>query len=808
MKTYENNMADQALVVKSLKVLDKVEGGAFKEIKQNVEAVRKQTNVISRQQEEYWKTLSDDGIITPIEKQSLLRESKNIDRSFAAITQQAATLGIASAILEDYIATYDALHAYLFTTLKLFDDMQSETNIDDRDTFNAYFSGYYFSENFVLLAITAGILDTIDFRVLQSLTEPGEEGEAAIYHGALYQYVDGVWKNVTTGAYKGPRTELPPDEEEAFFIVSNSFTMSESLIVNDEELLVNSDTLLVTHTYLKGYIYYFQAGTWHPEWDKTNWRYAAAFADVINITGELPQLFQDGLDAIQANLDAAVLTLEDEIAAKQGQYTIIGGEMVLIDDLLPDIVDEYNQQQAEIDSKVSHLPEYFGGTNTSPASPQEGDFYLFTGSGSDNCKVKRYHNGAWETLDPSNTYYRNYYMMALQDILANTNAGTATFSNAFAQNFWAACASMDSLDVKTIYLRQNGKIQSANLTYSEEQVGLKIDSDGNIDANGNTHIKGKVAIGVSLSGNSEFNTYDTIIGSNSSNTKIGGNTQIDGTVLFKGSIQNDGFSITKKPVGSQQLLYRSDKNNMEHGSIIYLIAKLLDLDITNWDNEEKSFDVTLVTKVLYIYNASVGLSHDVDKLEIHVLRSSPPRSLIVNFAECIIRVHTTSGNWIYLLNDYNPDSEYGASGWERLVLSGLTTIALYAQMSNYAELKYGVLPAQESSTNGVMWDDNGLIKISGKNQPWKYFEFDDYTDYKYVYDLIKPYMTNNYCVSCLGYYGTSDSSHDRDICAIKSINGNLVFVNHNNTAYLTIPSNVGFGDGLLDGKLAILFLSV
>ena len=543
MKTYENNMADQALVVKRLKVLESIDGGPVREIKQTVEAVRKQTNAISRQQDEYWKTLSDDGKITPIEKQSLLRESKNIDRSFAAITQQAAALGIASAILEDYVDTYDAIHTYLFTTLKLFDDMQSETQIDDRDTFNQYFSSYYFSENFVLLAITAGILDTIDFRVLQSLNEPGEENETAIYHGALYQYVDGAWKNVTTGAYKGPRTELPPDEEEAFFIVSESFIMSESLIVNDEELLVNGDTLLVTHTYLKGYIYYFQAGTWHPEWDKTNWRYAAAFADVLNITGELPQIFQDGLDAIQANLDAAVLTLEDEIAAKQGQYTIIGGEMVLIDDLLPDIVDEYNQQQTEIDSKVSHLPEYFGGTSTTPASPQEGDFYLFTGSGENNCKVRRYHNAAWEWLDPTNTNYRNYYMMALEDILANSGAGTATFSNAFAQNFWAACANMETLDVKTIYLRNNGKIQSAELTYVPESVGTRIDADGDIDANGNTHIKGKVAIGVPLTGNTDFNDYDVVIGGSAlikDDTTIKGN--LDGaTGSFSGVITAKGF---------------------------------------------------------------------------------------------------------------------------------------------------------------------------------------------------------------------------------------------------------------------------
>ena len=558
MKTYENNMADQALVVKSLKVLDKVDGGAFKEIKQNVEAVRKQTNVISRQQDEYWKTLSDDGIITPIEKQSLLRESRNIDRSFAAITQQAATLGIASAILDDYVNTYDALHAYLFTTLKLFDDMQSETNIDDRDTFNAYFSGYYFSENFVLLAITAGILDTIDFRVLQSLTEPGEEGETAIYHGALYQYVNGQWKNVTTGAYKGPRTELPADEEEAFFIVSESFTMSESLIVNDEELLVNGDTLLVTHTYLKGYIYYFQAGTWHPEWDKTNWRYAAAFADVLNITGELPQIFQDAIDDLQDQLDAkaSITSLQDEINAREGQESIIAGQILQINDDIEDIIAEYNAQQTEIDGKVDHLPVYYGGTSVAPGSPQEGDFYLFTGSGENNCKVRRYHNAAWEWLDPTNTNYRNYYMMALQDILSNTNAGTATFSNAFAGSFWTAWANMTTLEVKTIYLRNGGTIQSDNLTYVPETRGTKLDYYGNLDANGDTHLGGKVAIGVPLAGNTDLNNYDVVIGGRAlikDNTTIRG--MLDGaTGNFSGMVTAKGLVISGFMAGDIKLL--------------------------------------------------------------------------------------------------------------------------------------------------------------------------------------------------------------------------------------------------------------
>jgi hypothetical protein len=557
MKTYENNMADQALVVKSLKVLDKIEGGGVTEIKNDVEAVRRQTVAQNKKQEEFWKQFSDDGVISVIEKQSLYRESQNIDRSYAAITQQATALQIESSIMADYIATYNALHTYLYTTLKLFDDMSSETVIDDRDTFNGYFSGYYFDENFVLLAITAGILDSIDFRVLQSLTEPGTEGETAIYRGGLYQYINGAWKNVSTGAYKGPRTELPPDEEGAFFIVSEAFTLTQGLIVNGEELYVNGDLLGVVSTYLKGYIYYYEDGTWHPVFDKTDWRYAAAFADVINITGELPQIFQDAIDDLQEQIDtkASAASLAEEIETREGQYTIIAGDIVEINGDITNIIARadaqaatISDQQTQINGKISHLPVYLGpATSTSYLSPQVGDYYLHTGSGADYLKIKRYDGGnTWYTLDPSNSTWKNYYMMALEDILAAEHAGSGAFTKLFCQAFWTASADVDTLDVKTIYLRQYGKIQSANATYVRESVGCLFNADGDIDANGDTHIAGKVAIGVSLKNSQgqyqpDFSNYNTVIGGN---VKIKGQTDVDSSMNLKGVVTAANLSLS------------------------------------------------------------------------------------------------------------------------------------------------------------------------------------------------------------------------------------------------------------------------
>lgn len=669
MKTYEKNMADTALVVKSLKVLENIDGGGIKEIKNTVESVKRQTTAQAKQQEEYWKSLSDDGVITVIEKQTLYRETQNIARSYAAITQQAAALQITAALLNDFVRTYEALHTYLYTTLKVFDDMSSETVLDDRAAFNTYFSNYYFEENFVLIAITAGILDTLEFRVLESLSEPGEEGETAIYKGGLYQYVNGAWKSVTTGAYKGPRNELPGDEEDSFFIVSESFTLTEGLIINGEELYVNGEPLGITHTYLKGLIYYCQDGVWLPENDKTNWRYAAAFADVINITGELPQIFQDAIDDLQDQIDTNTTSLAQEIQDRQGQYTLIAGDIVRIDDditgilnrvsgtetnitnILDDIDGEggiveqindiandidgndgikdqlsniadnidsitdnidaldgtvdgvisdvaghtaelatqaqalTNQAQAlekladEVDdkatqealnnlaielrnrattieqalaTKISHLPVYFGPQSTIPQNPQEGDYFLYSGSNNEKwikSIIYRWKNNSWyETpndypygLDPTNTEFRSYYMTALEDVLATNVAGQGYFSTVFTESFFGNAATLNSLATKEIYLRQDGHIMSDKTTYDFQKNGFKLDADGDIDANGNMHFgassTNKVAIGVDLYNSQnqfmpDFNDYDVVIGGR---TRFQG--EVYGSVIRSGSLR-------------------------------------------------------------------------------------------------------------------------------------------------------------------------------------------------------------------------------------------------------------------------------
>lgn len=545
MKGYENNMADQDLVVRSLKVLKGMDGGAFREIRQGIDSLRKQVFIQAKAQEHYWDDLSDDGIISPPEKQSLRREIENIRRSYSAVTTQAAEYGYTGTLVQLLTQSHDALFSYVYETLALFDNMSENTPLPDRTLFNSFFSSYYYYESLILIGISTGIIDQINITVLTSLEQTGENNELGIYNGGLYQYTDGAWKSVTTGAYKGPRDELPGVEENAFFIASDNFYVTDVLWINGEELYINGEALGIKRLYEKGKIYYCQAGVWYAENNLSDWKYAAAFADVVNITGRLPQIFQNAIDAVNARVDAVTAsinstaaTLSDEIATRQGQYTIIAGDIVRIDGNIDDIVALANSRYAELNGalgqKISHLPVYFGGSVTDPQNPQEGDFFTYTGAtygNREHTKVYRYNSGKWVGLDPKVTSNRSYYMMALEDILAQNDATNGYFAAIFAQALFTHDATLDTLSTKMVYLRDGGYIQSDNSQYVQGKMGLHIDANGNIDANGSTHIGGKCAIGVPFTGNTDLDNYDVI---------IGGNTKIEGEInAIRGSFGSD-----------------------------------------------------------------------------------------------------------------------------------------------------------------------------------------------------------------------------------------------------------------------------
>ena len=145
MNLNERNYAGDHVVVGSLEVLGDVKGGNITQIRRNIDLIQQQTEVVMRQQNRYWEELSSDSIITPLEKQQLLKEVKSIQNSYTAIYTQALSVGQeSSSYVQDYIATYNDLYSYLYTTLHLFDDMESATDIENRQTFNTKFYNYYY----------------------------------------------------------------------------------------------------------------------------------------------------------------------------------------------------------------------------------------------------------------------------------------------------------------------------------------------------------------------------------------------------------------------------------------------------------------------------------------------------------------------------------------------------------------------------------------------------------------------------------------------------------------------------------------
>lgn len=500
MNLNERNYAGDHVVVGSLEVLGDIKGGNIKQIRRNIDLIQQQAEVINRTQERYWEELSSDSMITPLEKQQLLKEIKSIQQSYTAIYSQALSIGQESSeYVQDYIATYNDLYSYLYTVLHLFDDMTTVTNIENRQTFNQKFYNYYYSESFVLVALSKGLLDSVSIRVLDSLLDEGEEGDVGIYHGALYQYVNGAWKNVSTGNYKGALSTLPLTEQDAFFLASDNFIVSQELWVNGQQLQINDggglDALLISRVFRKGYIYYCQDGAWFEQTDKTNYMYVAAFADVLNITGELPQIFQDAIDDLQQQIDA------------------------------------------------NRVPKYRGPSATNPLNPVEDDFFVYSGTTTvtrRNSDIYQYRSGEWVRLDPLQSQNSPYYMQALDDILQLNNADNGYFAALFAQALFANNAFLYALSSKIITLREGGYIKTDN--HSQENAGFMLDYDGNIDANRNTHIKGKVAIGVPLSGNTDFNTYDCV---------IGGNTRIWGNAVFEGQLK--GGDVYCRKLGFYQL---------------------------------------------------------------------------------------------------------------------------------------------------------------------------------------------------------------------------------------------------------------
>lgn len=144
MTLKEINNAENRLVVGSLKVLSDMEGAGISAMRRDIDVLANATNTVKEKQEEYWKDLSSDTVITPLEKKLLRKQWEEITQTAAALNQVADEKGFANyAVMTLYNASFNALRKYLFETLALFDDMNVNTKIPDAEEFNRKFANYY-----------------------------------------------------------------------------------------------------------------------------------------------------------------------------------------------------------------------------------------------------------------------------------------------------------------------------------------------------------------------------------------------------------------------------------------------------------------------------------------------------------------------------------------------------------------------------------------------------------------------------------------------------------------------------------------
>ena len=496
MDLKELNHAGEHAVFGSIEVLGDIESSNLKTVRREVNLIQNTQVKLNTKVDEYWEDLSDDGIITPTEKIALRKEWEGIQQTYNALYQEA----LAKQILNtpywiDYDTAYDTLKDVLFTDEAIFDFMENTSTLKDKDALDEAFSEYYYSQQFVNLAITTGLIDKLGLRSLTSLEEEGYNGELAFYRGELYQYLDDTWVKVNTQPYLGiinnNTSALTQAEEGQYFLTGTTpFYIMDELYVNEMALVVNNDTLLVTYEKTElGKIYYKHNDVW-VQADDDDPRYIAILADYITVTGQMPEMFVEQVK---------------EIA----------------------------------ETTIPPQPKYLGVSSTSPANPNKGDYFVYSGISTGDwvkSRIYRWSGSLWERLDYDDYNNSDYYMSALQDILNLENAGDGYFSSLFCNAFFANQASINALKVKTIYLYNTGAIQSQNATYVAETTGLRIDASGNIDANGSVHIKGPCAIGTSLSNRGN---YDVM---------IAGHTKVVGEIVSKSFFSENYNAATKTGV--------------------------------------------------------------------------------------------------------------------------------------------------------------------------------------------------------------------------------------------------------------------
>lgn len=758
---YEQNMSDKKLIVDSIEVLSNISGNGVTKITKEIEAMKQQLN-FPLKQHDYWADLVSDGIITPVEKKQLKREITNITNSYNAIMAQAIDQGLeGSDYILDYQAAYNTLYEHLYTTLHLFDEMEENTEIVDIDLFNLYFNQYSYSEKFTQIALNIGVVGGLNYRVLESLTEPGTEGEIGFYRGTIYQYVDGYWNAVGTENYAGTLNSLPPNAyENIYFMVSEDFNVVMPLWVNGLELWVNeTDPVDVPQHFEQGFIYVYQQEFWHKITDPTDHRYIMATLDYVAVTGELPEWLYD---ALQESIEQQISTM--------------------------------------------HIPGYLGPQSSDPMSPQEGDYYCYSGTTTttrENSDIYMYHNDEWVHVDPTDTSKSKYYMQALDDILNMNNVDDGHFAALFCATFFAHQATMDNLQTKSIELQGNGAIYSENYS-STAGTGFYLDGDtGDMWVNQIIFGDNITFAGAKVTGKV---SAASLADDAKDSQKCGGKTIISGDYIQTSLINVSelkaatGMFTNIKVTGEAD--FTAFKCSKETKTVSTKSFGASDNGLMMAGYTDKFLGVSGFGNGATVLSSAFPTGKKITCHGTKVAKVSwrewTDTSVTPNRFYGSVAYYNSSGTLID--NAIGYISTYGGGLIISKALTGNVTYTY--KIDNQNVVRMIGLPTENVGIDGAVINEHGLLQQQNNNYIIKRHYPAGYSEHLILNELMN-YIKTGTAVSCIGNYGGSSSSSNNAIAFIEyDVTSGLKFKNVNETTKLDLSS-----DSVLAAPLNICFMS-
>lgn len=297
---YVENQSDKYLTVGGINVLGDMTSPILKKIENEVQDTFDKTQTLAAQQKEYWSELSNDNVITPVEKKQIKQELSIIEKTYSSVIKKAEEFKQEfNPLVTAYATAYRKLKDYI-NDLNLFDYMSKSTKVDKAD-FNTYFSDYYEYEAIVQSVFLEK--DSYKIRVLNNLTAEGEDGEVAIYRNGFYRWNGEKWELVGGGSYLGCFDYIPEANIDDFFLVRADFTGHIKYKVNGKFLKSNGKFLVSSKQFKKGFIYKLGAKSWEIIELKSDHRYFLATEDLLEIGEPLSTHLQKWFTDVNANFE-------------------------------------------------------------------------------------------------------------------------------------------------------------------------------------------------------------------------------------------------------------------------------------------------------------------------------------------------------------------------------------------------------------------------------------------------------------------------------------------------------------------------